>query len=49
MRLRLWLFMEEKNYITPYGLKRLVNERDFLLKVENTRVLEVVSWAFFGE
>ena len=24
--------MKEKNYITPLGLKRLVDERDFLLK-----------------
>ena len=37
--------MEEKNYITPFGLKRLVDERDFLLKVERPKVVSVVSWA----
>ena len=37
--------MKEKNYITPFGLQRLLNERDFLLKVERPKIVEVVSWA----
>jgi len=37
--------MKEKNYITPLGLKRLIEERDFLLKIERPKVVSVVSWA----
>ena len=37
--------MKEKNYITPFGLKRLIDERDFLLKIERPKVVSVVSWA----
>ena len=35
----------EKNYITPAGLKRLLDERDFLTKTERPEVVKVVSWA----
>lgn len=34
-----------KNYITPAGLKRLCDERDYLLKTERPRVTKIVSWA----
>lgn len=34
-----------KNYITPGGLERLVNERHFLLTKERPAVVEVVAWA----
>lgn len=36
---------ENKNYITPKGLARLCDERDFLLKIERPRVTKIVSWA----
>ena len=38
--------MEEKNYITPFGLKRLVDERDFLLKIERPKIVSVVSMVY---
>lgn len=34
-----------KNYITPDGLKRLIDEREFLLTKDRPAVVEVVSWA----
>ncbi len=34
-----------KNYITPAGLKRLVDEHKHLLDVERPKVVEVVAWA----
>src|SRR5450755_3532451 len=34
-----------KNYITPFGLKRLRDELHFLLTRERPAVTEVVSWA----
>jgi transcription elongation factor GreB len=34
-----------KNYITPGGLKRLLDERRFLLTKERRAVTEVVAWA----
>ncbi|HSS99599.1 MAG TPA: transcription elongation factor GreB [Terriglobales bacterium] len=34
-----------KNYITPSGLKRLQDERHFLLTKERPAVTEVVTWA----
>jgi len=34
-----------KNYITPDGLRRLVDERRFLLTRERPAVTQVVSWA----
>lgn len=35
----------KKNYITPEGLRRLCDERDYLLKEERPRVTKIVSWA----
>jgi transcription elongation factor GreB len=35
----------EKNYITPGGHKRLVDELEWLKKVERPEVTKVVSWA----
>lgn len=37
--------MSEVNYITPAGLKRLLDERDHLLKVERPEITRVVAWA----
>src|SRR5918996_6652936 len=34
-----------KNYITPSGLQRLIDERRFLLTRERRAVTEVVAWA----
>ena len=34
-----------KNYITPGGLKRLIDEREFLLTKDRPAVVEVVSSA----
>src|SRR5678815_4220093 len=34
-----------KNYITPDGLQRLVDERRFLLTRERPAVTQIVSWA----
>jgi transcription elongation factor GreB len=34
-----------KNYITPGGLQRLIDERRFLLTRERRAVVEVVAWA----
>jgi transcription elongation factor GreB len=34
-----------KNYITPTGLKRLIDERRFLLTRERPAVTQVVAWA----
>src|SRR5918993_2225692 len=34
-----------KNYITPSGLQRLLDERRFLLTKERRAVTEVVAWA----
>ena len=34
-----------KNYITPNGLQRLIDERRFLLTKERPAVTQVVSWA----
>jgi transcription elongation factor GreB len=34
-----------KNYITPSGLQRLIDERRFLLTKERPAVTQVVSWA----
>ena len=35
----------EKNYITPGGLQRLKDERNFLLNKERSAVVQVVAWA----
>ncbi len=35
----------DKNYITPSGLQRLKDERQFLLTRERPAVVEVVAWA----
>jgi transcription elongation factor GreB len=37
--------VQGKNYITPGGLKRLIDEREFLLTKDRPVVVEVVSWA----
>ena len=37
--------MSNKNYITPAGLKRLIDERRFLLTRERRAVTQVVAWA----
>src|ERR1700753_217189 len=34
-----------KNYITPAGLQRLKDERNFLLTKDRPAVVEVVAWA----
>jgi transcription elongation factor GreB len=34
-----------KNYITPQGLQRLIDERHFLLTKDRPSVVEVVTWA----
>jgi transcription elongation factor GreB len=36
---------DEKNYITPLGLKKLMDEQEHLLKVERPEVTKVVTWA----
>ncbi len=36
---------DQKNYITPTGLKRLFDEQEWLLKEERPRVTKVVTWA----
>jgi transcription elongation factor GreB len=36
---------QEKNYITPGGVERLKDERDFLLRKDRPAVVEVVAWA----
>lgn len=36
---------DEKNYITPVGFKRLVDEQDHLVRVERPEVTKVVTWA----
>jgi len=36
---------EIKNYITPFGLNRLLRERDLLLKTERPKICEVIAWA----
>ena len=36
---------KEKNYITPIGYQRLIEEWDHLTKVDRPKVVEVVSWA----
>jgi transcription elongation factor GreB len=35
----------DKNYITPAGLQRLKDERNFLLNKERAAVVQVVAWA----
>ena len=35
----------KKNYITPTGYQKLVDERDLLVKTERPEVTKVVSWA----
>ena len=35
----------KKNYITPSGLQRLLDERRFLLTRERPAVTQVVAWA----
>lgn len=37
--------MEKNNYITPQGHRRLVDERDQLLRVERPEVTKLVQWA----
>ena len=37
--------MAEKNYITPAGYRRLVDELTELATVERPKVVEVVAWA----
>ncbi len=34
-----------KNYITPAGHARLVEEQDFLIRTERPKIVEVVAWA----
>lgn len=36
---------EEKNYISPSGLKKLVDELDYLTKIERPQVTKTVAWA----
>ncbi len=36
---------EEKNYITPHGYQKLVNELNHLVRVERPEVTRVVAWA----
>ncbi len=36
---------EKKNYITPAGYQKLVDERDHLVKTERPEVTKVVQWA----
>ncbi len=36
---------QDKNYITPSGLARLKDEREFLLTKDRPAVVEVVAWA----
>ena len=36
---------KEKNYITPAGYQKLKEEREFLIKTERPKVVEVVAWA----
>jgi transcription elongation factor GreB len=36
---------QSKNYITPSGLQRLIDERRFLLTTDRPAVVEVVAWA----
>lgn len=35
----------EKNYISPFGMKTLQDEYDFLVKVERPKTIQIVSWA----
>ena len=35
----------KKNYITPTGYQKLMDERDHLIKTERPEVVKVVSWA----
>ena len=37
--------MEQKNYITPQGYQKLKDEREWLIKTERPKVVDVVSWA----
>lgn len=37
--------MERNNYITPKGYKKLVDEQEYLLKVERPEATKVVTWA----
>jgi len=37
--------MEKKNYITPQGNKRLVDELDQLLRIERPEVTTLIQWA----
>ena len=37
--------LQSKNYITPAGFERLVDERHFLLTRERPAVTRVVAWA----
>ena len=37
--------IKKKNYITPKGYARLVDERDHLVKTERPEVTKVVAWA----
>lgn len=37
--------MEKKNYITPNGHQRLVNELEQLLRIERPEVTKLVQWA----
>jgi transcription elongation factor GreB len=34
-----------KNYMTPAGFKRLRDEREFLVKTERPKIVDIVSWA----
>ena len=36
---------DEKNYITPQGYQKLRDEREWLIKTERPKVVEVVAWA----
>lgn len=35
----------QKNYITPLGLQKLLDEQEHLLKIERPEVTKVVTWA----
>lgn len=37
--------MEKKNYITPHGHQKLVNELEQLLRIERPEVTNLVQWA----
>ena len=37
--------IKKKNYITPTGYKRMLDERDFLTQIDRPEVTKTVTWA----